>query len=558
MPAPNRSEDKSIADRLRNPFGMTVIRTIATIVIGIALTIVLPTRFTEEIGAQRIAKMAAPFEGYFYDISQSKSLGGSEERPEIAIVTIDPDSLNSPPDGLGDGSWPAPYGYYASLLDMLASSGAKAVFLDVVLSHAQQKEEIDKLKESIDFFNKKSGGTNENPHVFLAAQRQRECPASLFINPDLNALEGIAKVGIEFSPNEVDRIAWTYPLVYAEPTKEGHSALEQAGEAASTKPACPEEHGAGAPRSAALAIYQTLGGKLQLNLGDEKEQTIGVTWGMETAANGLPWYEEEDEEKHARLETFFRFFDWRDKHDATYCTSSSYEPVLLIRAEARAWLRSASRPLCVYHPTYPASFIASKSPADRAPLLKNRIVLIGTSLRYSNDIVTSPLHDRIPGVFLHAMALDNLMRSDGKPSTNWEPPSGLIEGWNSHYIWLAAIGVLSIFLIRTAKDAAKRRSRRTYFGHHEHRKRLFSRNWAKSKLRVATFNILWFITTGLVLTVFAIALLLIGKHAMHLPYLVVAHLIACSLAVEWLEWGEKLADWLMDYHEEREHEKHED
>lgn len=564
MPAKDPSEANSFRDRLRSPIGMTIIRSIATIAIGLVLTILLPTRFTEEIGAQRMAKMVAPFEGYFYELARRHLLRKPDERPKIAIVTIDQNSLDPPPHGAGDGSWPAPYRYYAALLDALRSAGAKTVFLDVVLSHTQQKAEFDTLKTSVDAFNAQSGGSGEQPHVFLAAQR--DCHNALKINPDIDALKGATAVGIEFSPNEVDRIAWTYPLVYIPSFAKEHE--DQAGQAerpvstdsgsdSKAKGNCSSEDKESdkeLPRSAAAAMYLALPNAKPLDLQDEKARSIGVTWGMDTASDGLPWREENDEEKHARSESAFWHIDAREPDDDMYCTSSDHMPVLLLRAEARAWYRSLSRPLCVFHPTYPASIILPMDPTDSVKLFKDRIVLIGTSLRYSNDIVTSPLHDRIPGVFLHAMALDNLIHYNGEPPKNWEPSTNIVEAWHNGYLKLAALGVISIFLIRAAKDAVRKHTRGTFLGRDERREKLFSGRWATTKLKVAAFNFLWYFISGLILIVFAIVFLLIGRHAMGLPYLVVAHLIACSLAVEWLEWGEKFADWLMDWHEEKKHE----
>jgi CHASE2 domain-containing sensor protein len=42
-------------------------------------------------------------------------------------------------------------------------------------------------------------------------------------------------------------------------------------------------------------------------------------------------------------------------------------------------------------------------------VLSGRVVMIGLSLPGIHDIVDSPVHGQIPGVYLHAMALDNLM-----------------------------------------------------------------------------------------------------------------------------------------------------
>lgn len=46
---------------------------------------------------------------------------------------------------------------------------------------------------------------------------------------------------------------------------------------------------------------------------------------------------------------------------------------------------------------------------DIAALLADRVVLVGTRLAALDDSIVSPVHQRIPGVYMHAMALDNLM-----------------------------------------------------------------------------------------------------------------------------------------------------
>lgn len=48
--------------------------------------------------------------------------------------------------------------------------------------------------------------------------------------------------------------------------------------------------------------------------------------------------------------------------------------------------------------------------ADLERLLANKIVMVGGHFRASNDWVDSPVHGQLPGVHLHAMALDNLMQ----------------------------------------------------------------------------------------------------------------------------------------------------
>jgi CHASE2 domain-containing sensor protein len=65
--------------------------------------------------------------------------------------------------------------------------------------------------------------------------------------------------------------------------------------------------------------------------------------------------------------------------------------------------------------------------ADREGLrraLEGRIVLIGNNFAGSGDQHQSPVHGTVPGVILHAMALDNLFRFDGRP---WLEASPILD-----------------------------------------------------------------------------------------------------------------------------------
>lgn len=53
---------------------------------------------------------------------------------------------------------------------------------------------------------------------------------------------------------------------------------------------------------------------------------------------------------------------------------------------------------------------SSRQGGELHGLFHDRYVLIGAALAGSNDVTVSPVHGQLPGVFLHAMALDNLLR----------------------------------------------------------------------------------------------------------------------------------------------------
>ncbi len=86
-------------------------------------------------------------------------------------------------------------------------------------------------------------------------------------------------------------------------------------------------------------------------------------------------------------------------------------------------VRDASRVQCPYTDTIFAHELTGPS-VDA--LLRDRAVLIGTSFAISNDLVLSPVHGKLPGVYFHAMALDNLITYGNRFYTHETPLWALI------------------------------------------------------------------------------------------------------------------------------------
>ena len=106
-------------------------------------------------------------------------------------------------------------------------------------------------------------------------------------------------------------------------------------------------------------------------------------------------------------------------------------------------------PVCPYHRALTMSSLRSSSEAeDRVlqDLLGGRFVMIGTNLEGGNDMVTSPVHGDIPGVFMHAMALDNLLTYEGryKRALEWGLPPAL------PLFWLGLLTVLVAHALRVS------------------------------------------------------------------------------------------------------------
>ncbi|WP_337998007.1 CHASE2 domain-containing protein [Oleispirillum naphthae] len=91
-------------------------------------------------------------------------------------------------------------------------------------------------------------------------------------------------------------------------------------------------------------------------------------------------------------------------------------------------------PLCSYHPVLKAEWLLAPdgTHADARAvmdLLRERMVLIGGSLSGEQDIAHSPVFGDVPGVYVHAMALDNLMTLGSRYYRPWPGLWGGL-GWN--------------------------------------------------------------------------------------------------------------------------------
>ncbi len=70
---------------------------------------------------------------------------------------------------------------------------------------------------------------------------------------------------------------------------------------------------------------------------------------------------------------------------------------------------------CPYHPVFHPRQLYRGDTAAAGARIENAYVMIGANVVGSNDTVNSPVHGKLPGVFIHAMALDNLLKFHGPP-----------------------------------------------------------------------------------------------------------------------------------------------
>ncbi|MYM37018.1 CHASE2 domain-containing protein [Duganella sp. FT94W] len=436
------------------------------LLVGLLLTFLLEWAFGEEFVTRQQARAYAPFAGSVY---------GEGRRDDIRVLLIDDKALAS-----AKQQWPARYGYSARLLRALAEYRPKAVFVDIYYGAQRDDDSLPALLRQV------CALREQGTQVFLAASRNRE--DEYVLRPELEALAGkcFEKVAVKYSPDELDRLAWNYTL-----------ALPGAHHS---------EHGEHGMKSAALALYETGGATAPV-----EHHPMALTWGSRPAAHGVGWA-------------------ISPGSDESYCRQPHNLPVELLPPGARnTFFKDGNKPLCVFHETIHAGTLSSTTPEQDAVLrqqIEGKIVLIGTALSDFSDVVLSPLHGRIPGVYLHAMALDNLMVF----GEDYARAVHLSLDWHNLKLPLfLAVSMLLVTLpLQRFKHAVERRlepdGQRVHF-------------W------LGVLYLLWGPARIILSLLVGCLLLLIGQYWLDLGFLSIINVVVLTLLAEWFEVNEKLGKY---------------
>ncbi|WP_447920033.1 CHASE2 domain-containing protein [Achromobacter aegrifaciens] len=309
---------------------------------------------------------------------QARLVGGHYDiahRNDTTVVLIDDDSLDQQ-----KGAWPLPYRTHARWLRNIGLiHKPKAIFLDITFGRERDDPTLPELAAALCELR------DANIPVFLAALPDAQ--GSLRLRSGLAAPEGekpcFTMVDVRYTPSKVDRLVWSYPL--------------WSGDNA---------------RSAALAIAQDTAGATIART----DEAMALTWGVDNL----------DQRRFSK--------DCRQARGGYAEMLPSYVRTLLGDPDA-------AQPICPYTRALTLSELrAPDADGTRlADMLTGRYVMIGAALSGFNDTVLSPVHDSIPGVFMHAMALDNLLtyQNDYKRAVEWEI-------WPPNVLWLLGIPVVML------------------------------------------------------------------------------------------------------------------
>lgn len=472
----------------RSRFWRTFLEAALAIMLGIAGALVLPRLFGEEFATRQAARVYAPITGKAY---------GAGSRDGISVLLIDDEALAQ-----AGQTWPASYGYYARLLRGIEIYRPRAVFFDIAFKDARTDPSLAQFAQRLCALS--ASGTK----VYLAATPAAD--GALRLRPGLDELRGrcFEPVAVGYAPDEVDKLAWSYPL---------------------------EQRGANGARerSAALAIYDD---RSPQPLADARVP-MAVSWGLAPAHDGLRWFTGE-EAGDATREDGARASETQAA-SRSYCRPARGLAEILPFGLRELFYGDAEKPVCVFHETVYAYDLANTDDAGEALLehaLKQRVVMIGTARQFSSDYITSPTHGRIPGVYLHAMALDNL----DTYGSHYKHAAALALGVDRddlRLLVLVLVGVLAVALVRIAKRGARDEAPRERFS--------FTGRCLAQRGRE---SLVWLRKCGLEILgsfVLVSALLYLGQAVLDIGFLSIVDIAVFALAAEWFEWNERLVEWLL-------------
>lgn len=512
----------------RTLFGRTALQAALAIVMGIAATATLPQVLGEDFATRKAARLYAPAAGEAY---------GNGSREAITVALIDDITLH-----WAGNTWPPPYGYYARVLRNIGLYKPKAIFFDIALREFRQNDKtISALTDAICAL--KAAGIP----VYLASQPDSH--GRLTTIAPMQALQGkcLSQVGVTYKADELDHEVWEYPL---ESRVDGGTPV----------------------RSAALAIYEDVFSKSL----PRPASRMALTWGLHPAPDGLTWLKSQSA---AENESFSQPTTSGETANS-YCRNDLGLMELAPAGIRAAKFPDAEKPVCVFHHTVYVHELGADEATDARirPELRDKIILLGTDRKFGGDYINSPINDRIPGVYLHAMALDNLITygADYKRVTSLSASRDID---NLKLLLLTVISLAAVACIRIIKNGVRRRrssietesaTQRTYAsnisilatspgGHVQVRplvmvwprrdddKDVWWRHMLSWVVHKSADALRWTLRSLLNLglsVLLVLGVLVVGQHFLNVGFLTVVDVAGFALAAEWLEWNETFLDWI--------------
>lgn len=291
----------------------------------------------------------------------------SDAQKEIVVVLINDDTLTKQ-----GTAWPPHYDWYSQLANRILKTEPKAVFFDIQFNNVRDDDKtLDKARAEL----QDDLAKYKVPLIF----------AQGLDTSRVNVFKGVS--GVEFATVEWSGLGRSYPLLLSsKKPEESH-----------TEEPCNPSEGVASP---ALQLYRiacsdnAVGCKESAKLlADEALcKPIAPHWGRAVSklmvTSKLMNLDECDLIDPVEKERYIGVF------------SSLWNMM-------RSGISDNTRQRCPYTVSlYAHDLVDFEKVHD---LLRGKIVIVGSAMPALHDLVTTPVHGQIPGVYVHAMVLDNLM-----------------------------------------------------------------------------------------------------------------------------------------------------
>jgi hypothetical protein len=321
---------------------------------------------------------------------------GTEGRDQVSVAIIDEDTLHTL-----QAPWPWKYGDHARALDALLQFHPKAVVVDILFVDSRPDDTL--------------------PDLVAEIGRYRKAHVPIYFEGGVDLPFGENPLRPEIAATGVPVLDPTVPI------NNGVARQYNAtGQCFGRKPdddgSCP---------SLALHVFNDVYPREPL---EKLNGMMELVWGTRTAP-----------ENH-----------WitRTNDDGAKVSCAGDDMSLARRWYLAFFDTGAVKTPCPYTAEFPVSaLLTTPDDPDVVKMATSRVIFYGGALQGAQDKIYTPVNDLLPGVFVHAMAMDNLITFHGRPQQNVVSVGGAVLDSNPVQILavVPVIMILSWFHLRTLR-----------------------------------------------------------------------------------------------------------
>jgi len=376
---PRQSWLVAFIDRVRHPNDAAVRRHAAKTpfawIYGIVLAIASFQIYADPLGFDGVTES---YSQQLINLTLTGPLYPDEGRDDVSVALIEEETLAY----LGM-NWPWPYSEHGRVLDGILAYSPKAVAVDILFADARDDASLEQLLFVIERYQRFGvplyfvGSPNVTPPVRSEILES----SAIIVAGTINLFEGVARQ----YPESVD---------------------------------CLDGRGVHCP-SLAVRIYEDLYG-VDIPRADDDDTAIELIWGTDTHPINRKWMRVPDETGQLGV-----------CPDDVGVLRRVYDALIDVDR-----LRSA----CPHQGTFPVeSVMGGMEDADIRELVEDNVVFYGAKLEGSADLAFTPTNGLLAGVYVHAMALDNIIAFEGQPKRNTITLFGVTFGNDGIKTFVAAL-----------------------------------------------------------------------------------------------------------------------